>query len=163
MAIDSVSDQHLHTQGAGYAMDMAFLVDRLEALVNAGRRVPFGRVLLDEQEILEIIDQMRISLPNEINQARRILQEREQIIGQAQSEAEKVVTMARDRATYMLNDNGLLQEAKTAAEHMLSEAREESETLRTEANAYAAEILTHLEDVLDKNLAQVRRGIDHLK
>ena len=71
--------------------------------------------------------------------------------------------MARDKADYMLNDNGLLQEAKVYAERILADAREESETLRTEANAYAAEMLTHLEDVLDKNLAQVRRGIEHMK
>ncbi len=162
MAVDSIVDQP-DSQGGGYVMDMAFLIDRLEALVSTSRRVPFGRVLLDEQEILEIIDQMRLSLPNEINQARRVLQERDQIIGQAQSEAEKIVLMARDKADYMLNDNGLLQEAKVYAERILADAREESETLRTEANAYAAEMLTHLEDVLDKNLAQVRRGIEHIK
>ncbi len=162
MAVDSIVDQP-DSQGGGYVMDMAFLIDRLEALVSTSRRVPFDRVLLDEQEVLEIIDQMRLSLPNEINQARRILQERDQIIGQAQSEAEKIVLMARDKADYMLNDNGLLQEAKVYAERILADAREESETLRTEANAYAAEMLTHLEDVLDKNLAQVRRGIEHMK
>ncbi len=162
MAVDSIVDQP-DSQGGGYVMDMAFLIDRLEALVSTSRRVPFGRVLLDEQEILEIIDQMRLSLPNEINQARRVLQERDQIISQAQSEAEKIVLMARDKADYMLNDNGLLQEAKVYAERILADAREESETLRTEANAYAAEMLTHLEDVLDKNLAQVRRGIEHIK
>ncbi len=162
MAVDSIVDQP-DSQGGGYVMDMAFLIDRLEALVSTGRRVPFGRVLLDEQEVLEIIDQMRLSLPNEINQARRVLQERDQIIGQAQSEAEKIVLMARDKADYMLNDNGLLQEAKVYAERILADAREESEALRTEANAYAAEMLTHLEDVLDKNLAQVRRGIEHMK
>ena len=88
MAVDSIVDQP-DSQGGGYVMDMAFLIDRLEALVSTSRRVPFGRVLLDEQEILEIIDQMRLSLPNEINQARRVLQERDQIIGQAQSEAER--------------------------------------------------------------------------
>ncbi len=162
MAVDSIVDQP-DSQGGGYVMDMAFLIDRLEALVSTSRRVPFSRVLLDEQEILEIIDQMRLSLPNEINQARRVLQERDQIISQAQSEAEKIVLMARDKADYMLNDNGLLQEAKVYAERILADAREESETLRTEANAYAAEMLTHLEDVLDKNLAQVRRGIEHIK
>jgi vacuolar-type H+-ATPase subunit H len=143
-------------------MDMAFLIDRLEAHVNAGRRVPFGRLMVDEQELLDIIDQMRISLPNEVTQARRILQEREQIISQAQGEAEKIVTMARDRAAYMLDDSGLMQEAKSHAEQMLADARAESESLRTEVNAYAAEMLTKLEDLLDKNLAQVRRGIEHL-
>ena len=144
-------------------MDMGYLVDRLEALVNTGRRFPFGRVLLDEQELLDIIDQMRISLPTEISQARRVIQEREHIISQAQQEAEKIVTMARDRAEYLLNDDGLLNEAKAHAEQVLVEARQESEMMRAEADNYAAEVLTHLEDVLDKNLLTVRRGLEQLQ
>lgn len=163
MAVDSALNHQQPTQGADYRMDMAFLVDRLESLVNAGRRVPFGRVLLDEQEVLEIIDQMRITLPNEINQARRIIDERAKIIGTAQSEADQIITMARDRAEYMLDDNGLLLEAKAHAEQMLGDARSECETMKREADNYIAEKLTNLEDILDKDLAQVRRGLEQLR
>lgn len=143
-------------------MDMGFLVDRLEALVNAGRRLPFGRIMLDEQEVLEIIDQMRVSLPNEVNQARRIVQEREQIIGQAQAEADKIVTMARDRAEYLLNDNGLLLEAKSHSERMLVDARQEAQALKEDADSYAAEVLTKLESILDTGLVEVRGGLAQL-
>ena len=144
-------------------MEMRFLVDRLEGLVNSGRRVPFGRILLDEAEVMEILDQMHVTEPTEINQARRIILDREQILSQAQIEADSIVTMARDRVDQLLSDNGLLLEAKAHAEQMLAESRQEAETMKTEADRYAADVLSYLEEVLSQNLAQVRAGLDQLR
>ena len=151
------------TQGAAATMEMRFLVDRLEGLVNSGRRVPFGRILLDEAEVMEILDQMHVTEPTEINQARRIILDREQILSQAQIEADSIVTMARDRVDQLLSDNGLLLEAKAHAEQMLAESRQEAETMKTEADRYAADVLSYLEEVLSQNLAQVRAGLDQLR
>jgi cell division septum initiation protein DivIVA len=151
-----------HSRGAGNSMDMAFLIDRIEALVTNGRRLPLGKVLLDEQELLEIIDQMRVAMPNEINQARRVVQEREQIIGQAQAEADKIVTLARDKASMALSQDGLLIEAKTLSERMLSDSRKEAQTLKEEADSYAAEVLTKLESLLEAHLKQIRGGLAQL-
>jgi hypothetical protein len=151
------------TQGVAATMEMRFLVDRLEGLVNSGRRVPFGRILLDEAEVMEIIDQMHVTEPTEINQARRIILDREQILSQAQIEADSIVTMARDRVDQLLSENGLLLEAKAHAEQMLADAREESETMKTEADRYAADVLGYLEEVLSQNLAQVKAGLDQLR
>jgi hypothetical protein len=151
------------TQGASAGMEMRFLVDRLEGLVNSGRRVPFGRILLDEAEVMEIVDQMHVTEPTEINQARRIILDREQILSQAQIEADSIVTMARDRVDQLLSENGLLLEAKAHAEQMLAEARAESETMKTEADRYAADVLGYLEEVLSQNLAQVKAGLDQLR
>ena len=142
---------------------MGNLGDRLEALVNPARRFTFGRIMLDEQGPLDIIDQMPLSLPAEITHARRVLQEREQIINQAQTEADKILTMARDRAEYLLHDDGLINAAKAQAEQILADAHHERDLMRAEADNYAAEILTQLEDLLDKNLAVVRRGLEQLQ
>jgi hypothetical protein len=162
MMVDSARYEP-RTQGATATMEMRFLVDRLEGLVNSGRRVPFGRILLDEAEVMEILDQMHVTEPTEINQARRIILDREQILGQAQIEADSIVTMARDRVDQLLSENGLLLEAKAHAEQMLAEARQEAETMKTEADRYAADVLSYLEEVLSQNLAQVRAGLDQLR
>jgi hypothetical protein len=71
--------------------------------------------------------------------------------------------MARDRVAFMLSDNGLLLEAKACAEKWLADARTESQNLKEEADAYSAEVLTHLEHTLDTSLAQVRRGLERLR
>ena len=144
-------------------MDIMYLVDRLEALVNGSRRVPLSsRIMLEEEDLLAIVEQMRQTIPNEIRQARRVLQDREQIIKQAQSEAEKIVTMARERAEYMINQEGILTMAKERGEQMLSDAQRDAQTTRSEIEQYAVEVLGQLEQQLELQLHQVRNGLQEL-
>ena len=144
-------------------MDIMYLVDRLEALVNGSRRVPLSsRIMLEEEDLLAIVEQMRQTIPNEIKQARRVLQDREQILKQAQSEAEKIVTMARDRAEYMINQEGILTMAKERGEQMLSDAQRDAQTTRSEIEQYAVDVLGHLEQQLELQLHQVRNGLQEL-
>ncbi len=144
-------------------MDIMYLVDRLEALVNGSRRVPLSsRIMLEEEDLLAIVEQMRQTIPNEIKQARRVLQDREQILKQAQSEAEKIVTMARERAEYMINQEGILTVAKERGEQMLSDAQRDAQTTRSEIEQYAVDVLGHLEQQLELQLHQVRNGLQEL-
>src|SRR6478736_5797842 len=97
----------------GDGMEINYVVDRLEALVNSSRRVPLSsRVMIEEEDLLALIEQLRQSVPTELKQAKRVMQERDQIIKGAQAEAEKIVTMARDRAEYMINSDGWVTLAK---------------------------------------------------
>jgi len=144
-------------------MDIMYLVDRLEALVNSSRRVPLSsRIMLEEEEVLAIVEQMRQTIPNEIKQARRVLQDREQILKQAQSEAEKIVTMARERAEYMINNEGILNMAKERGEQVLSDAQRDAQDTRSEIEQYAVEVLGTLEQQLQLQLHQVRNGLQEL-
>src|SRR2546421_428213 len=69
----------------GNTMDILYLVDRLENLIASSRRMPVvNQVMIKEGDILNIVDQMRTSIPDEIKQARRIIQEKERILAQAQ-------------------------------------------------------------------------------
>jgi vacuolar-type H+-ATPase subunit H len=144
-------------------MDIMYLVDRLEALVNSSRRVPLSsRIMLEEEDVLAIVEQMRHTIPNEIKQARRVLQDREQILKQAQSEAEKIVTMARERAEYMINNEGILNMAKERGEQVLSDAQRDAQATRSEIEEYAVEVLGTLEQQLQLQLHQVRNGLQEL-
>ena len=144
-------------------MDIMYLVDRLEALVNSSRRVPLSsRIMLEEEDVLAIVEQMRQTIPNEIKQARRVLQDREQILKQAQSEAEKIVTMARERAEYMINNEGILNMAKERGEQVLSDAQRDAQDTRSEIEQYAVEVLGTLEQQLQLQLHQVRNGLQEL-
>jgi len=144
-------------------MDIMYLVDRLEALVNSSRRVPLSsRIMLEEEDVLAIVEQMRQTIPSEIKQARRVLQDREQILKQAQSEAEKIVTMARERAEYMINNEGILNMAKERGEQVLSDAQRDAQDTRSEIEQYAVEVLGTLEQQLQLQLHQVRNGLQEL-
>lgn len=145
-------------------MDIMYLVDRLEALVNSSRRVPLSsRVMVEEEDVLAIVEQMRQAVPGEIKQARRVLQDRDQILKSAQAEAEKIVTMARERAEYMINSEGVLNMAKERGEQVLSDAQRDAQSTRDEIEQYAVEVLGNLEQQLQLQLHQVRNGLQELQ
>lgn len=145
-------------------MDIMYLVDRLEALVNSSRRVPLSsRIMLEEEDILAIVEQMRQAVPGEIKQAKRVMQDREQIIKSAQTEADKIITMARERAEYLINSEGVLNMAKERGEQVLGDAQRDAQATRQEIEQYAVEVLTNLEEQLHFQLSQVRNGLQELQ
>lgn len=144
-------------------IDILSLVDRLEALVNAGTRVPLsGKIMVDEQEVLEILDQMRVSIPEEIKLSKRTLQERERIVAQAQMEAQNIIELAKEQADLLLDEKGLISEAQGHSAVLVREAQEEALRVRLGADNYVREILTELEDLLGRQLIAIRKGLNSL-
>ena len=152
-------------------VDIQFLIDRLDGMMQQSRRSFIGgKVQVDEGEMQQIIDQMRASVPNEIKQARRVLQERENIIKSAQDEAERIVTLARQQAEYLTSEHGVLQEAKMRSEMVLQEASEQKETAISDARRFALEAMISVDSVLEAlggavsaNQRSVRRVLDSLQ
>jgi len=143
----------------GETIDVLQLIDRLEQLVSSGTRLPLSsRTIVDEQEFLDIIDQLRVTVPEEIKQARKVSQEKDRVILQAESEADKIINAARERATMMLQENELVRQAQEDARQMLEAAHEQAEEVRQGADLYAQEVLGSLENELTKLLATVRKG-----
>src|SRR5438093_2545266 len=97
-------------------MDLQYLIDRLEAMVTGARRVPIsGRLMLDEQELADLIDQMRTVLPEEVRSARKVLRERDTIISEAQQQADDILRTAHEQAELLLDQQGLMAEAQARA------------------------------------------------
>jgi cell division septum initiation protein DivIVA len=152
-------------------VDIQFLIDRLDGMMQQSRRSFIGgKVQVDESEMQQIIDQMRASIPNEIKQARRVLQERENIIKSAQDEAEQIVTFARQQAEYLTSEHGLLQEAKVRSEGVIREANDQKEMVINEARHFALEAIISVDSVLEtldsavvSNKRNVRRVLDSLQ
>jgi cell division septum initiation protein DivIVA len=152
-------------------VDIQFLIDRLDGMMQQSRRSFIGgKVQVDEGEMQQIIDQMRASIPNEIKQARRVLQERENIIKSAQDEAEQIVTFARQQAEYLTSEHGLLQEAKVRSEGVIREANDQKEMVINEARHFALEAIISVDSVLESldnavvsNKRNVRRVLESLQ
>jgi len=137
------------------------LVDRLEALVNGASRFPIGsKVIIDEREALDVLDLMRTTVPEEIKQARRLNQDREKILAQAQSEANRVVTQAQDRAERIVSDDNITQQAEDRARQILDRARREAEDVRHGADDYAMDMLSRLDAEVQRIQGSVRNAID---
>ncbi|MAU10696.1 MAG: hypothetical protein CL607_12810 [Anaerolineaceae bacterium] len=141
-------------------MDIQHLVDRLEDLIDEGRHI-FGTkfTVVDEERALELIDQMRISIPEEIEKSARILSQRDRILAEAHEEAGRVVQQHREKAELMLDQDATVQAASARAEQIKEQARREAARITDEADQYVMQMLSRLEEQLNRNLGEVRNGI----
>ena len=122
-----------------------------------------SKVMVNEREILSIIDQMRISIPEEIREARRLLREREQIPQSAQMEADQIIAKAREQSEAMIRDEEIVSEAQLRADEGLIEAEEQDRTAREEMDSYALNMLQDLERRLATHLTSIERGIQAIE
>ena len=121
-------------------MDVLVLIDKLDDTVHNAKQVPLtDTVRVDKEEIYDILDQMRATIPEEIKQARWIVKERQEMLAEAKREAER------------------------AAEDIIEDARAREREIRLGAEDYADEILNTLEVNLSKFIAAVQRGRERLQ
>lgn len=145
-------------------MDILHLVDRLEELFNESRPIWLTHsVVVDEDRMLDLIDQMRVAVPEEIKKAQQIITQRDRILAQAKEEANRTIALAREKAEKSLEDNEIIQVAKDRANQILEQAHLEASATQREADKYILDTLTNLEIHLDRLVNQVRNGISTLQ
>jgi vacuolar-type H+-ATPase subunit H len=116
-------------------MDILYLVDRIEAILHAGQKLPFSsKVIIDEHETMDVLDQMRVVIPEEIKTARRLNQDRERITQQAEAEAERILQQAQEQAEQIIQQHQVLREAERRAEEILTRADGQAEEIRAGAD-----------------------------
>jgi len=163
-------------------LDILYLVDRLENLIASSPRIPLtNQIRIKEIDILNIVDQMRTSIPDEIKQARRVIQEKERILAQAQADASTLLARAREETERAMNREGLLRTAEARSQELVQQAEEHSravvrqaeaqnEQLKTDADTYVAETLRNLKDHLasiemdiSRTILSVEKGLESLE
>ena len=162
-------------------MDILYLLDRLENLIASSRRMPLvNSIIVKEADILSIIDEMRTVIPDEIKQARRVIQEKERILAQANAEASTILSRARAESERAMNREGLLrsaeersqemvQRANQQAQELVQQAQQHTETLKIDADAYVSETLHNLREHLvsietevSRTILSIERGLDSI-
>ena len=145
-------------------MNIHEAIDRLEYLIAHSRQIPLTRtVVIDQEEALACIDDLRLSLPDEIKQARWTLQEQQRLLSEAQAEAARTVSKAGERAQTMIGQHDLVKRAEKQAEAMLREASLKAEETRRAADRYAWEVMQNLETQLMRTIATVKKGVETLR
>jgi hypothetical protein len=140
-----------------------FLVERLEALLANGKKLPLtNNVVVDQNAALALIDEIRVAVPEEVRSAKRINQEAERIIEQSHQEAERIVARAQEQAAFLIDERGLTQAAEDESRHIIGNAEADAEEIRRGADEYALGILVGLEGELVKTLGSVKNGIEVL-
>jgi bifunctional DNA-binding transcriptional regulator/antitoxin component of YhaV-PrlF toxin-antitoxin module len=119
-------------------------------------------VVLDQASVLELIDQLRVAVPDEVRQARRITEEAGRITERAGEEGEAVIARAQEQAARMLEERELVKLAQQRAEEIIDTVTREAAEIRRGADEYAAGVLIRLEGECIKALTSIKRGIDML-
>lgn len=145
-------------------MDILQLIDRLEELFNQSKSIPLTRnVMVDEDRMLDIIDQMRIAIPEEVKKAQQLLGQRDRVLAQAQEEANRTLELARQKADQLVSKEMVAQEAARRAEQILTQARTDAENVRIDADDYVLDSLNQLQAELERISNQVANGIRTVK
>ena len=141
-------------------MDILHLIDRLEEIVREGRPIPMSELrVVDEGRIWPLLDQMRISIPDEMRRAERIIRERERSKAQATEEAERIIELARQEAAQLSSDHHISHAAEREAVAIRDQARKEARQIVAGADEYAFDVLCDLEQELKQALTVIENGI----
>lgn len=144
--------------------DISLLIDRLERLLNDSRQFPLtSGSLVNKDECLVVIDQMRVAIPQQVAEATHIQNERDQIIARAEQEAQMITERAREEAEQLLDDQGLMQEVRDRSAVVADEARRKAEETMRGADEYAIRVLGELEDQLIALQTTIRNGLEILQ
>src|SRR5438046_779238 len=144
-------------------MDVLVLIDKLDDTIHNAKQVPLtDTVRVDKEEIYDILDQMRATIPEEIKQARWIVKERQEMLAEAKRESDRLIAEAREQAVREASQTEIVRLAEKQAQEIIDDARRQAREMRLEIEDWADSILSTLEVNLDKFLVAVRRGRERL-
>ncbi|WP_432519746.1 hypothetical protein [Kineococcus sp. SYSU DK006] len=145
-------------------MEVHEKLGELAALVSGARGVPLSSsVLVDREELLRLVAEVRRLLPAEVQQAGDVLAQRDEVLSAARAEAEELVARARAEAEELVDAQAVTRASRERAEHIVATAREEAKRLRVDADAWCDGKLGDFEEELERLQQQARRGRDRLK
>ena len=143
-------------------MSVYRVLDKLEAYVHEGTWLPAGYRVLSEERLVEMIEKVRSSLPEEVGRAKTIAKDQDRVMRAAQEKAQAIVDEAATKHEELLDQNEIVQRARTTADVVLREAEERARKIREGADAYAAQVLAEMEARLAGALGAVRKGRETL-
>src|SRR6185312_306578 len=143
-------------------MSVYRVLDKLEAYVHEATWLPAGYRVISEERLIEFVEKIRASLPEEVGRAKIIAKDQDRVIRAAQEKAQAIVEQASSVHEELVDQNEIVQRARTTAEIVLREAEERARKIKEGADQYAAQILGEMEGRLAGALGAVRKGRDTL-
>lgn len=146
-------------------MNVNDLIDELYEMVEKAWSLPMshGRAVLDGQQVKEILDEIRETLPKEIYQAKAIVTDRTQILSDAKREAETIVRVAQDRAKALVAQDEIVRQAQQKANEMVGQAQSKTREMRKATNEYVDDLMKRTDDDLSQLLTETRKVRQNIK
>ena len=143
-------------------MSVYRVLDKLEAYVHEGTWLPAGYRVLSEERLIEFVEKIRATLPEEVGRAKIIAKDQERVLRHAQEKAQAIVENAATVHEELVDQSEIVKRARTTAEIVLREAEERARKVREGADHYAAQVLSEMEARLASALGSVQKGRDAL-
>lgn len=145
-------------------MEIFTLLENLEELLESGAKVPFStKVMVDIDELREVLEDIRLKLPDELKQAKWVKEERQRIISDAEAEAEKMIKEAESRIVTLVDEHVITKQAMEKKEEIIENANKVSKEISVGTRDYADAILEKVEEVLRETLDVVHNNRQELK
>jgi len=137
-------------------MDILEIIDLMEETIDKAAVVPLsGKILVDKEDLLDYIQEMRLVFPDEVKEAKWVKEERERILAEAQTRSETMIKNAEEKVVQMIDEHEITKQAVEQANQMVNEAQTKAMEIKTDCDQYADDILNDLEKRLDMLLRKV--------
>ncbi len=143
-------------------MSIYRVIDKLEAYIKDGTALPLKYRVLSEERLVEFIEKMRSTLPEEVGRAKLIAKDKDRVLREAQERAQSIVSEASTAHAALIDEHEIVRQAKRSAEIVLRDAEEKAQRIAAGADAYAAHVLAELEGRLSTALGSVKKGVEAL-
>ncbi|CCZ56224.1 putative uncharacterized protein [Clostridium sp. CAG:1219] len=145
-------------------MEIFTLLERLEEILEAGTKVPFSsKVMVDVEELREVLEDIRLKLPDELKQAKWVKEERQRIMSDAEAQAENLMKEAENKIISMVDEHVITKQALDQKEEILESANKLSQEIRIGTKEYADSVLGKVEEVLRETMQIVHENRKELK
>jgi cell division septum initiation protein DivIVA len=145
-------------------MEILTVLEALEDAIERAVSVPFtGKCIVDRDEILDIIQDIRLKLPDELKHAKWISEERARILAEAQQEADDIIKSADSRIAALVDEHEICRKAYEQAEVIISNAKKNAREIRLGTREYADNVLNKVEEILEDTLEVIKANRNELK
>jgi cell division septum initiation protein DivIVA len=134
------------------------VIDKVETTVKEGAWLPFGYRIVSQERMLDLIEKLRASLPDEVGRAKQVTKEKDRLLSQAKEQADKKVEEASSAKSHLLDENEIARESRSRANAIVEEADARAAEIRRGADEYADRVLAQLDATLGGALASVQKG-----
>ncbi len=137
-------------------MEIMEIIDMMEETIDKAPTVPLaGKILVDKEDLLDYIQEMRLVFPDEVKEAKWVKEERERIISEAQARSDAMIKNAEEKVVQMIDEHEVTKQAVEQANQMVNDAQTKAMEIKTDCDQYADDILNDLEKRLDMLLRKV--------
>lgn len=145
-------------------INLVILLDKLEEIIDNAPEIPLtGRAIVEPDEVLDLIDKIRNSIPEEVKRAEAVSTEKDRLISEGQQKAERMIAQAEEYANKLIRDSEIHRQAQQEAKRIIDDAQKRAAELEKGANEYAQQVLGNLQAALEKTLSVVAKGKEELK